>query len=289
VVLEKLLAAGAVPTPQRGPAVTMLAATIMRSTQHVAIQTLLSWAADERLPIWQRTAVLRGAEVAVLGAEMPGTPIVRRAVPQPPCPTCPGARGGPGGAYAFPEARGSAVAGRGGTRGIRLSGAPVGLLALADAGGELGSRATALLARLAWSGKPGTIAAAPPLTTEEQARFDAGQLVYHSLCVGCHQPDGRGQEKIAPPLVDSPLALGSAGIPVRILLNGKEGSIGLMPPVGSVLDDNQIAAVLTYIRREWGHTGSPVDAGLVRETRAAAAGRSRPWTTEELNAIEAIR
>ncbi len=45
---------------------------------------------------------------------------------------------------------------------------------------------------------------------------------------------------------------------IRILLNGKEGTIGLMPPVGQTLNDEQIAGVLTYIRRMWGHTGSPV-------------------------------
>ena len=32
-----------------------------------------------------------------------------------------------------------------------------------------------------------------------------------------------------------------------------------MPPLGSALTDEQIAAVLTYIRREWGQTASPVD------------------------------
>ena len=44
--------------------------------------------------------------------------------------------------------------------------------------------------------------------------------------------------------------------------------IGLMPPVGSVLNDDQIAGVLTYIRREWGQTGTPVDPGQVKTVRA---------------------
>jgi mono/diheme cytochrome c family protein len=58
-----------------------------------------------------------------------------------------------------------------------------------------------------------------------------------------------------------------------------------MPPLGSVLTDDQIAAVLTYIRREWGQTGSPVDAALVKETRAATQGRSKPWTDAELQTL----
>jgi mono/diheme cytochrome c family protein len=72
---------------------------------------------------------------------------------------------------------------------------------------------------------------------------------------------------------------------VRILMNGKEGSTGLMPPLGSVLTDEQIAAVLTYLRREWGHTASPVDVRTVTETRALTTGRSRPWTDAELLAL----
>ena len=71
----------------------------------------------------------------------------------------------------------------------------------------------------------------------------------------------------------------------RIVLHGKEGTVGLMPPVGSVLSDDQIASVLTYIRREWGQAGSPVDPGTVRAVRAATAARTRPWTDKELIAI----
>jgi mono/diheme cytochrome c family protein len=72
---------------------------------------------------------------------------------------------------------------------------------------------------------------------------------------------------------------------VRILLNGKEGAIGLMPPIGSAISDEQIASVLTYIRREWGQTGTPVDPQTVKAVRAVTAGRTRPWTDDELMAL----
>ncbi|HUR80818.1 MAG TPA: hypothetical protein VM733_08630, partial [Thermoanaerobaculia bacterium] len=67
------------------------------------------------------------------------------------------------------------------------------------------------------------------------------------------------------------------------------GPIGLMPPVGQVFTDDQIAAVLTYVRREWGQTGTPVEAATVKAVRAATAGRARPWTNEELTAMIAGR
>ena len=76
-------------------------------------------------------------------------------------------------------------------------------------------------------------------------------------------------------------------------LNGKEGPIGLMPPIGVVLSDEQIAAVLTYIRREWGQRGErgraidgqgrarahrgphpPVDARRTDEARGGRVVRS---------------
>jgi hypothetical protein len=55
-----------------------------------------------------------------------------------------------------------------------------------------------------------------------------------------------------------------------------------MPPLGGALSDEQIASVLTYIRREWGHTASPVDPEDVLEVRGLTKTRTKPWTDEEL-------
>jgi len=85
------------------------------------------------------------------------------------------------------------------------------------------------------------------------------------------------------------LTLGPAEIPTRILLNGKEGAFGLMPPIGSKLSDAQIANVLTYVRREWGQTATPVDADTVKAVRALSIGRSRPWTDDELMKLAGVR
>jgi mono/diheme cytochrome c family protein len=150
---------------------------------------------------------------------------------------------------------------------------------------DLGSRATALLARIEWPGKPGASKPVAPLTPEEEQRFAAGKTVYESICVACHQDDGRGREKIAPSLVGSQLTTGPVTIPIRILLNGKEGPVGLMPPLGQAFTDDQVAAVLTFVRRQWGNTATAVDPGSVKETRAAVAGRTRPWTNDELAAL----
>jgi mono/diheme cytochrome c family protein/HEAT repeat protein len=285
LVLDRLIQASD-QSVQRETAITMIAATIVRAGQDEGIQKILAATADPNRPMWQRAALLRGAEVALLGAVMPGTPTPARRGGPPataaPCPTCPGGRAGPGGAYAFPQTpRPTAVT----RRPTRLSKEPVAFSALASTTPDLGPREAAVLARVEWPGKPGAAAPIPPLTPDEQQRFNAGQEVYKNICQACHQPDGRGQERVAPSLVDSPLALASPDIPARILMNGKEGPVGLMPPVGSTLSDDQIAGVLTYIRREWGQDGSPVDVATVKQVRAMTADRTRPWKHDELLAL----
>jgi mono/diheme cytochrome c family protein/glucose/arabinose dehydrogenase len=302
VVLDKLMQGAGGATPQREAAIAMITATIIRGDREAAVQDALALVGDEARPKWQRSALLHGAEVALLGAPMPGTPARRSAgrgeAAAAPCATCPGGRAGPGGAYAFPRpqagpAYGGAnggepatfdAAARGGP-GVRLSHEPSPLRELAGSGGALAARAAVVLARLDWPGRPGGAAPVTPLSTEERESFDKGKDVYRNICQACHQPDGRGQERVAPSLVGSAMALAPPGIPARILLNGKEGSIGLMPAIGSVLTDDQIAGVLTYIRREWGQTGTPVDASTVKDVRALTADRTRPWTNEELLAL----
>jgi mono/diheme cytochrome c family protein/HEAT repeat protein len=319
-VLTTLLQAST-QTPQRDAAITMLAATITRSALDADVQTVFQRSAEASLPEWQRSALLRGAEVALLGAAAPGatgrgrggaasaTAGPGRAAGAPA--NARGQRGGPGGAPAFPREGGAGRAGaaadpetvaaapagggRGGGRGggggggvLRLNREPA-LATLVTRGDDTGRRATALLARIEWPGKPGASAPITPLTAAEQARFAAGQDVYKSVCEACHKPDGRGEDQVAPPLVGSALTSAPGGIAARILFNGKEGRIGLMPPLGAVLSDDQVAAVLTYIRREWGQTGSPVDAALVKNTRAATARRTSPWTDAELQALINVR
>jgi mono/diheme cytochrome c family protein len=300
-VLRNLLR-NATATSSRDAAITMLAATIVRGAQDQAVESVFELAADTSRPDWQRSAILRGAEVSLRGAAAPGSPRGGRASGAGPIgdvdPTARGGRNGPGGAPAFPRegtagrgagapaAGGAARGGRGGGNVVRFNHEPVALSTLAGQPGELGTRAKALLARIEWPGKPGASAPVAPLTADEQRRFTAGQKVYESICQACHQEDGRGKEEVAPPLAGSALATAAATVPVRILLNGKEGTVGLMPPIGQTFTDDQIADVLTYVRRQWGNVGTPVDVQTVKDTRAAVASRTRPWTNDELTALD---
>jgi hypothetical protein len=58
-----------------------------------------------------------------------------------------------------------------------------------------------------------------------------------------------------------------------------------MAPWGKVLKDDQIAAVLTYIRNEWGNQAPPIPADFVAKIREETKDRTEPWTQKELQAI----
>jgi mono/diheme cytochrome c family protein len=131
--------------------------------------------------------------------------------------------------------------------------------------------------------------AVQPLSPAEQARFDAGKELYTVICGACHQPHGNGQEGLAPPLANSEWATGSEQRLIRISLQGLRGPIKvsgktfqLEMPALAILEDEQIAAVLTYIRREWGNAALPVDPKTVAKVRAETVKREDAWTEAEL-------
>jgi mono/diheme cytochrome c family protein len=145
--------------------------------------------------------------------------------------------------------------------------------------------------RIAWPGKAGVVVPPPPreLTAAEKIRFEEGKAIYANVCAACHQPTGLGQDGLAPPLLDSEWVLGPPQRLPRILMHGVSGPISVtgvqfrleMPGLPD-LNDQQIAAVVTYIRREWEHGGEPVTVEVVEKVREQEKGRREPWTAIEL-------
>jgi len=168
---------------------------------------------------------------------------------------------------------------------IKLGAKPGALLAMTtSADTALRTKALHVAESVTWPGKPVTTPPVKPLTAEEAARFAVGERQYAATCSACHQPTGTGLPGVAKPLVGSALALGPPERVIRILLHGKEGAM-LMPPLGKTLTDDQIAAVLTYVRRSWGNAASPIDAAAVKEIRGNTADRNKPWTEDELQRV----
>jgi putative membrane-bound dehydrogenase-like protein len=116
---------------------------------------------------------------------------------------------------------------------------------------------------------------------------ERGRDAFETYCAPCHQSDGSGMERLAAPLRRSPLVLGQEDSLIRIALHGLKGEL-VMPAMGT-LDDQQLAAILTYIRTAWGHTASPIAAETVGRVRAGSEGRRAPWTREELARQPGVR
>jgi len=283
-VLERLLqaktpapAAGAASNPTE--AIAMLSAQIAKAGNAAGVQRVIEIASDASRPAWLRVSLLQGLD-ATLPAPGAGAQNAGRG----------GGRGGGGGGgggggrglpgLSAPGARANVTAGRG----VTLTSEPASLTALANGAGELATLAKSVAAKLNWTGKPAPPPppAVAPLTADEQRRFEAGREVFKNICAGCHNDDGQGKEKLGANLVTSKYVQAAPAFAVRILTSGKEGPIGLMPPLYGALTDDQIAAVLTYIRREWGHTAAPVTPIEVRETRQSTSHKG-VWTEAELS------
>lgn len=106
-----------------------------------------------------------------------------------------------------------------------------------------------------------------------------GEQVFTANCVACHQANGAGIPAAFPPLANNPIvAAEDPTFITRVVLFGLQGPItvegadynGLMPPWEKVLNDDQIAAVLTYIRSNFGNKAAAVDAATVGAQRAKA-------------------
>jgi mono/diheme cytochrome c family protein len=123
-----------------------------------------------------------------------------------------------------------------------------------------------------------------PKTAGRGAAAADGAAVFGSRCVACHQAGGTGLPGVFPPLAGSNWVNGRDTTVVQILLHGIQGTLtvngvaynGVMPNWSS-LSDAEIAAVLTYVRSQWGNKGGAVDVALVSAQRAETAARSGPW------------
>jgi len=119
-----------------------------------------------------------------------------------------------------------------------------------------------------------------------------GEQIFKNYCSACHQPNGAGSRALNfPPLAGSEwvLAEGPNRI-IRIVLNGLAGPIEVkgeqysnnMLPWKDTMSDEDIAAVLTYVRSAWGNDASGVTVEQVSAIREATADRSINWTAPEL-------
>ena len=139
----------------------------------------------------------------------------------------------------------------------------------------------------------------PPshLKRADKKAYKLGAEVYQreAHCATCHLTHGKGSANVYPPLVGSPWVNGSEERLIKMALHGVWGKMTVngktydpsrgVPPMTafrSLLKDEELAAVLTFVRNTWGNQSSPVSAASVKKVREQTSDRSTFWKPEEL-------
>ena len=111
--------------------------------------------------------------------------------------------------------------------------------------------------------------------TVPASSMTAGKAIYEQYCMTCHQVDGAGAQNMIPPLIKTSYVLGDKAALTKILLNGMSGEIKVNGdmysnemPAQDYLKDEEIAAVLTYVRNSFGNKASAVTTDEVKKIRA---------------------
>jgi mono/diheme cytochrome c family protein len=105
--------------------------------------------------------------------------------------------------------------------------------------------------------------------------METGRKVYAAQCAMCHGSEGKGTPPAFPPLAgNQSITMSSPVNAIPMVLNGgyppgtkKNPRPHGLPPFSHILNDDEVAAVVTYIRVAWENTGTPVAPAQANELR----------------------
>jgi mono/diheme cytochrome c family protein len=108
-----------------------------------------------------------------------------------------------------------------------------------------------------------------------------GKIIYEQTCLPCHQADAGGVPGMNPPLRKSPYVQGTPGKLIGIILKGLNDGVEIggetysnpMPAFSSVLKDEEIADVLSYLRSHFGNKAGPISKSQVARIRQSLKGQ----------------
>lgn len=117
----------------------------------------------------------------------------------------------------------------------------------------------------------------------EKDKVAAGAQLYNLYCAACHLRDGKGDGGRFPSLVKTEWVTGDKKTLIDVVMNGLEGPItvndqpfnGIMPPHG-FLKDEELASVLTYVRKSFGNNSSSIQADEVANVRKEMTVNKNP-------------
>jgi mono/diheme cytochrome c family protein len=114
-----------------------------------------------------------------------------------------------------------------------------------------------------------------PLAAAALQPVQRGKAIYEQTCLPCHQADAGGVPGMTPPLRKSPYVQGAPAKLIGIILQGLNDGVEIdgdtysnpMPPFGAVLNDEDIADVLSYLRGHFGNKAGPISKPQVGKIR----------------------
>ncbi len=96
----------------------------------------------------------------------------------------------------------------------------------------------------------GPSAPEPALSAGFRFAEKSGEELFANVCQGCHMSDGKGATGAGTyPSLAGNSNLEAGGYPVSMVVNGQRG----MPPFGAMMSDDQVAAVVNYVRTHFGN------------------------------------
>ncbi|MEP6789999.1 MAG: c-type cytochrome [Ramlibacter sp.] len=124
---------------------------------------------------------------------------------------------------------------------------------------------------------PGEKPLAPTAQLVQPSVMEMGRKLYAQQCAVCHGDDGKGHPPSYPPLANNQsIEMATPVNPIRMVLNGgyppgtqRNPRPHGMPPFAHIFNDEEVAAVVTYIRVAWGNSGTPVTPAQANEMRSA--------------------
>lgn len=136
---------------------------------------------------------------------------------------------------------------------------------------------------------PAASSTATPKVAKKSTKTVDGKALYSANCSSCHQATGKGLAGVFPPIDGSNwVTSDNHDLPIQIIAKGLNGSIevagttynGVMPPFGGSLSNDELAALVTYIRGNWSNTASKVTADDVQQSLDTYNEQSAPWNGE---------
>ena len=100
-----------------------------------------------------------------------------------------------------------------------------------------------------------------------------GKAVYAKICLACHQATGAGVPSAFPPLAKSDYLNADVNRAIKQVIKGSNGPITVngkkysTPMPAQVLNDQEIADVLTYVYSNWGNSKKVVTVAMVKAQR----------------------